>query len=146
MNTAWPSLWMVLILAASGVPGTLDQVRADSNPEHRAKAAVEFAAVAERDAETAYGKGDMDGVRSDLRTMQDAMELAKKSFEEWGKSANHHAGPYKFAETRSHDLLLRLNDLENRMDESERPLVEGPKGRVQEIHDAWFDAIMERKK
>jgi hypothetical protein len=32
------------------------------------------------------------------------------------------------------------------MDDSERPLLEGPKNKVQQVHDAWFDAIMEKKK
>jgi len=136
----------VLLLLTAQMPTTLDQLRTESNPEHRARDAVEFAASAERQAEAAYDKGDTDGVRSDLKTMQDAVELARKSLQASGKNANRHPGPYKFAETRSHELLLRLNDFEHRMDESERPLIEGPKNKVQQIHDAWFDAIMEKKK
>lgn len=140
------ALVLALMLLAAAPPASLDQVKAQSNPEHRAKAAVEFAAAEERDAEAAYDKNDRAAVRSDLKTMEDAVELARQSLEEWGKSANHHPGPYKFAETRSHEILMRLNDLENRMEESDRPMVEGPKNKLQQIHDAWFDAIMERKR
>lgn len=137
---------VLLLLMAQTPPPTLDQVRTESNPEHRARDAVEFAAAAERQAEAAYDKGDTDGVRSDLKTMEDAVELARKSLEASGKNANRHPGPYKFAETHSHEILVRLNDFEHRMEENERPLVEGPKNKVQQIHDAWFEAIMGKKK
>ena len=40
---------------------------------------MEFAAVAERQAEAAYDKGDTDGIRSHLKTMEDAVELAQES-------------------------------------------------------------------
>jgi hypothetical protein len=136
----------VLLLLMAQAPATLDQVKTESNPERRAKDAVGFAAMAERQAEAAYDKGDSDGVRADLRTMEDAMDLAKQSLSESGKKASRHPGPYKFAETRSHELLLRLDDFEHRMDESERPLVENPKKRLQQIHDAWFEEIMEKKR
>jgi hypothetical protein len=43
-------------------------------------------------------------------------------------------------------MLMRLSDFEKRMDESDRPVVEAAKGKLQTIHDAWFDAIMEKKK
>lgn len=136
----------VVLLLMTQTPLTLDQVRAESNPERRARNAVEFAAAAERQAEAAYDKGDTDGVRSDLKTMEDAVELARDSLDAAGKNANRHPGPYKFAETRSHELLLRLNDFEHRMDENERTLLEGSKNKVQQIHDGWFDAIMGKKK
>jgi hypothetical protein len=140
------SVALLLLLMKQALPSTLDEVRTESNPEHRARDAVEFAASAERQAEAAYDKGDTDGVRSDLKTVEDAMELARKSLEATHKNASRHPGPYKFAETRSHEILQRLDDFEHRMDESERPLIEGPKNKVQQIHDAWFDAIMEKKK
>ena len=140
------SVAVLLLLLTQTGPATLDQVRTEANPERRAREAVEFAATAERQAEAAYDKGDMDGLRAGLKTMEDAMDLAQKSLEATGKNANRHPGPYKFAETRSHELLLRLNDFEHRMDEGERALLEGPKNKVQQIHDEWFDAIMEKKR
>jgi hypothetical protein len=136
----------VLLLLMAQAPATLDQVKMESNPERRAREAVEFAATAERQAEAAYDKGDTDGVRAGLRTMEDAMELAKQSLSASGKNANRHPGPYKLAETRSHEILLRLDDFERRMDDNERPLVESPKNKLQQIHDAWFEAIMGKKK
>jgi hypothetical protein len=140
------SVAVLLLLLTQTPPATLDQVRAESNPDRRAREAVEFAAVAERQAEAAYDKGDTDGIRSHLKTMEDAVELAQESLEATGKNATRHPGPYKFAETRSHELLQRLSDFEHRMDEDERSLLEGPKNKVQQIHDAWFEAIMGKKK
>ena len=63
------SVAVLLLLMTQTTPATLDQVRTESNPQHRARDAVEFAAAAERQAEAAYDKGDTDGVRSDLKTM-----------------------------------------------------------------------------
>jgi hypothetical protein len=42
----------------------------------------------------------------------------------------------------SSELLIRLNDLEQRMDAVERDAVDGAKMKVQEIHDSWFEGIM----
>ena len=140
------SVAVLFLLMSQTAPATLDQVRTEANPERRAREAVEFAAAAERQAEAAYDKGDTDGLRSELKTMEDAMDLAQKSLDATGKNANRHPGPFKFAETRSHELLLRLNDFEHRMEQEERALLDEPKNKVQQIHDEWFDAIMEKKK
>jgi hypothetical protein len=40
------------------IPVSLDQVKAESNPARRAKAGADFAAVAERNAEAAFSKGE----------------------------------------------------------------------------------------
>jgi hypothetical protein len=41
---------------------------------------------------------------------------------------------------------VRLGDLEKRMDADERPVIEGPRTKVQQIHDAWFEGIMGKKR
>ena len=56
-------------------------------------------------------------------------------------------GLSKYAETAcSRELLIRLSDLERRMDLDERGLIAGVKTKVQDIHDAWFEGIMGRAK
>ena len=140
------SLLTLLLLLAAQQPLTMDQVKAERDPERRAKAAVEFAAVAERSAEAAYAKGDLPGVAADLARMVEAVELARQSFEQTGRSPGRHPGPYKQAELKTQDILVRLNDLQRRMDAEERDSVEVPKTKVQEIHDAWFEGIMGRKR
>ena len=73
-------LWSVLFFFAANAAPTLDQVRADGNPEHRAKAAVEYAALAERAAELANENGDDTRLAADIKSMVAAMELARDSF------------------------------------------------------------------
>jgi hypothetical protein len=108
--------------------------------------AIEYSVMAERNAEAAYARGETAGVSSELKNMADAVELARQSLELTGKSAMRHPGPYKFGELRTQEMLVRMGDLERKMEAEERPIVEGPKSKVQEIHDAWFDDIMSKKK
>lgn len=136
---------LLLFLAASG-PVTLDQVKADSNPEHRAKAAVDYAAIAERNAESANDNGDDARFAASLKDMVIAMELARDSFTAAGKTPYRQPGSFKTVELESHQLLHRLADLQNKVDSSQKELLDGPIMKIQEIHDAWFDGIMGKKK
>jgi hypothetical protein len=140
------ALFTALALLAQAAPLSLDQIRADSNPEHRAHSAIEYAIAAERSAEAAYSRSDMQGVTNELKNMADAIELARQSLDQTGKSAMRHPAPYKFGELRTQEMLVRLGDLERKMDVDERPVLVGPLAKVQEIHDAWFDGIMSKKK
>jgi hypothetical protein len=134
----------LLLFAAAGNL-TLDQIRADSNPEHRAKAAVDYAVLAERAAEAANEAGDTARLEADLKNMVLAMELARDSFAAAGKTPGRQPGSFKSVELRSHGILVRLTDLRHKLDEDQRPLIDGPIMKVQEIHDAWFDGIMGKK-
>ena len=138
-------LFPILLLLVQG-PSGLDQIRTDTNLEHRAKSAVEFAIQSERNAEMAYSKGDMVAVAAELKTMETAIEVARDAFLQTGRTPQRHAGPYKTAELRTQEMLIRLGDLEKRMDSDERHVLEGPRAKVQEIHDAWFEGIMGKKR
>jgi hypothetical protein len=140
------ALLAALLLYAPPASLNLDQIRSDPNLEHRAHSAIEYSSVAERNSEAAYSKGDLDAVRAELKNMQDAIELAKQSLEQTGKSPQKHPGPYKFGELRTEEMIVRLGDLQHKMDADERPMVDGPKAKVEEVHDAWFDGIMSKKK
>jgi hypothetical protein len=139
-------VYLFLYLFAAAGTLTLDQVRADTSPEHRAKAAVEFAATAERAAEAANESGDVARLATDLKNMVEAMELARDSFTAGGKTPSRQPGSFKSVELRTHDILHRLTDLRHKLDEDERPLIDGPIMKVEEIHDAWFDGIMSKKR
>jgi hypothetical protein len=139
-------LWSVLFFFAGANALTLDQVRAEGNPEHRAKAAVEYAALAERAAESANDNGDQARLTADIKSMVEAMELARDSFVAAGKTPNRQPGSFKGAEMQSHELLHRLSDLQNKMDLDQKAVLDGPIMKIQEIHDAWFDGIMGKKK
>jgi hypothetical protein len=141
-----PLLYPLLLLLASAPSPTLDQIRSDANPEHRAKAAVEYAAAAERAAELANGNGDDARMELELHNMVTAMELARDSFAAAGKTPFRQPGSFKNVELRSHEILHRLSDLRNTVDADEQHVLDGPIMKVQEIHDAWFDGIMGKKK
>jgi hypothetical protein len=140
------ALVTILLLAAQAPPSSLDQIRADPNLEHRAKTAIDFAAQAERNAETAYSKGDMAAVTAELKSMADAIEFADASLRETGRTAMRHPGPYKYGELKTEEMLVRLGDLDHRMEPDEREILSGPRNKVQGIHDAWFEGIMSKKK
>jgi tyrosyl-tRNA synthetase len=135
-----------LLLLTQAVAPSMEQIKAEPNLERRAKHGVEFAMAAERNAEAAYSRGEMPAVQAELKSMVAAVEVAKAALDLTGQNANRHPGPFKSAELKTQDMLSRLNDLERRMDEEERAVVRGPRARVQEIHDEWFDAIMSKGK
>jgi hypothetical protein len=140
------ALFTVLLLLAQPAPASLGQLRAESKPEHRARQAIEFAVASERSAESSYSRGDMAAVLADLQNMEKAVEIARDAFVQTGKTPQRHAGLYKSAEVRTEEILIRLGDLEKRMDSDERSVVEGPRTKVQQIHDAWFEGIMGKKR
>jgi hypothetical protein len=140
-----PVLLLFMLLAAPA-PSSLDQIKSDPNPDHRAKAAIDFSFVAEKNAETAYAKGEMPGVEAELKKVEESLEAAQEAFVASGKTPGRNPGPYKYAELRSRELLVRLGDLEQKMDVSERSYIESVKAKVQEMHDAWFEGIMGRKR
>jgi hypothetical protein len=139
-------LFTIFLLFAAPAPSSLDQVKADPNPEHRARAAIDYSAVAEKNAETAYSKGEMASVAAELKNVEQSMSMADEAFTASKKTPGRNPGPYKYAELRSRELLIRLSDLEQKMDATERTEISRIKAKVQEIHDAWFEGIMGRKK
>ena len=141
-----PLFALFLLFAAPPAPSSLDQVKADPNPDHRAKAAVDYASVAERNAEAAYAKGEMQSVAAELKNVEESFEAAQDAFVASHKTPGRNPGPYKYAEQRSRELLIRLGDLEQKMDTSERSIIADVRAKVQEMHDAWFEGIMGRKK
>jgi len=140
------ALLIPLILLTQAVAPSLDQIRSEPNLEHRARNSVEYAAAAERAAETAYSNSDLPAVAEALKNMVAGMEVAKQALDLTGRSASRHPGPYKAVELKSQEILSRLGDLEKRMDADERDMIARPRSRVQEIHDAWFDGIMGKKR
>jgi hypothetical protein len=140
------AIFTLLVLLAQAPPSSLDQIRTDPNPEHRARLAVDFAAAAERNAEAAYSRGDMTAVTNELKSMANAVDLAGQSLKETGKSPLRHPGPFKYGELKTQEILVRLGDLDHRMEPDERPTLDAPRTKVQEIHDAWFDGIMSKRK
>jgi hypothetical protein len=139
-------LFALFLLLAAPAPTSLDQVKADPNPDRRAKEAIDYASVAEKNAETAYAKGELQSVATELKDVTESIDAAQEAFVAGHKTPGRNPGPFKYAEMRSRELLIRLNDLERKMDSSERSVVVDTRAKVQEMHDAWFEGIMGRKK
>jgi len=139
-------LFTLFLLFAPPAPTSLDQVKADPSPDHRARAAIDYASVAEKNAEAAYAKGEMESVTAELKNVEESVEAAQEAFVAAHKTPGRNPGPFKYAEMRSRELLIRLGDLERKMDTSERAFIGEVRAKVQEIHDAWFEGIMGRKK
>jgi hypothetical protein len=139
-------LLLAAFFAAQQAPSSLEQVRTEANPEHRARMAIDYAGVAEKSAEAAYAKGDLDATVAELKNVGESVQLAQDAFVASHKTPGRNPGPFKYAELRSRELLIRLSDLERRVDLDERDLIAGVKAKVQEIHDAWFEGIMGRAK
>jgi hypothetical protein len=139
-------LFALFLLLAPPAPSSLDQVKSDPNPDHRAKAAIDYASVAEKNAEAAYAKGDTQSVEAELKNVGESLEAAQEALVASHKTPGRNPTPYKYAELHSRELLIRLGDLEQRMDSSERSVIAGVRAKVQEMHDAWFEGIMGRKR
>ena len=139
-------LFALFLLLAAPPPTSLDQIKADPNPDHRAKEAIDYASVAEKNAEAAYVKGDMQSVAAELKDVAGSIDAAQEAFVAGHRTPGRNPGPFKYAEMRSRELLIRLSDLERKMDSSERNVVVDTRAKVQEMHDAWFEGIMGRKK
>ena len=139
-------LLVLFLMMAPPAPLSLDQVKADPNPDHRAKLAIDYASVAEKNAETAYVKGEMQNVEAELKNVGESLDAAQEALVASHKTPGRNPGPYKYAELHSRELLIRLGDLEQKMDSSERRLIADLKAKVQEMHDAWFEGIMGRKR
>ena len=140
------SLFLLVLLAAQPVPASLEQVKAEVNAEHRARLAIDYASAAEKNAETAYARGDLEDTVAALKNVGESIGTAQDAFIASHKTPGRNPGPFKYAEMRSRELLIRLSDLERRMDLDERGLIAGVTTKVQEIHDAWFEGIMGRAK
>ena len=139
-------LLVLFLMMAPPAPLSLDQVKADPNPDHRAKLAIDYASVAEKNAETAYVKGEMQNVEAELKNVGESLDAAQEALVASHKTPGRNPGPYKYAELHSRELLIRLGDLEQKMDSTERGLIATLKAKVQEMHDAWFEGIMGRKR
>lgn len=137
-------LFVLFLLWSPSAPGSLASVRAEPNAERRARFAIDYATVAESKAEEAYTNGDPGTTSAELKNVEASLEVARQSLVASGKTPGRNLGPYKYAEMRSHKLLVRLGDLERKMELSQRNVIAGVKTKVQEIHDAWFEGIMGR--
>jgi len=143
---------VVRLMAAAGLmfvkltASDLQPAKNEPNFEKRSRLALANADQAISEAREAYNKSDMKVVEEKLAEVRESVELAKAALLATGKKPGKSPGPYKYAETKTRELLRRIDGLKHEMDSSERPMVEPVQNRVQEIHDAWLDGILTHAK
>ncbi|MCU1260898.1 MAG: hypothetical protein JWO80_3783 [Bryobacterales bacterium] len=125
-------------LQAAGIP----ELKNEPNLERRARMAIANAESALSEAKAAYAKGDLKAAASDLEEMEKSIEIAQASLTETGKDARKRSKPFKYGEGKTREMLRHIDALENSMDIDDRKIIDGPKAKVQQVHDAWLLGIM----
>jgi hypothetical protein len=113
--------------------------------EQQAHLALDKADRALTEARSAYAGHDMDKVKALIREMIDDLVVAQKSLADTGKDARKRPKQFKYGETKTREMLKRIDSLENEMDIDDREEVAAAKVKVQEIHDEWLLGIMGAK-
>jgi hypothetical protein len=134
------------LLVAGLSAADLQPAKNEPNLEKRSRLALAIADQAISEAREAYSKEDMKTVTAKLAEVRESVELAQTALAATGKKPGRSPGPYKYAETKSRELLKRIEGLKQEMDSTDREAVEPVQNRVQEIHDAWLDGILTHAK
>lgn len=134
------------LLAGRLLAADLDPARNEPNLEKRSRIALAVADQALTEARNAYQAQDMKTTQARLNQVKQSVELAQSALKESGKKPGKSPGPYKYAETKSRELLRRLDGFKEDMDVADRGMVDPVQNRVQEIHDAWLDGILTHAK
>jgi hypothetical protein len=130
-----------------GLPAAdLQPAKNEPNLEKRSRMALANADQAIGEAREAYNKQDMKETEARLVEVRESVELAQKALEASGKKPGRSPAPFKYAETKTRELLRRIEGLKQEMDSSDRQVIEPVQNRVQEIHDAWLDGILTHAK
>jgi hypothetical protein len=124
----------------------LQPAKNEPNLEKRSRMALSVADQAIGEAREAYNKQDLKGTEARLAEVRQSVELAQEALKASGKKPGRSPGPFKYAETKSRELLRRIEGLKQEMDASDREVIEPVQNRVQEIHDAWLDGILTHAK
>jgi hypothetical protein len=141
------AVWAVVGLLVMGLRAAdLQPAKNEPNLEKRSRLALANADTAISEARDAYNAQDMKTTEARLKEVRESVELAQAALTATGKKPGRSPGPYKFAETKSRELLRRLEGLKQEMDAADREVVEPVQNRVQEIHDAWLDGILTHAK
>lgn len=137
------ALGVVCVRAASA---DLEAARAEANLEKRSKLALDNAQAALKAARAAYNKGDNAAAAAALEEVRESVELAQDSLKQTGKDPRSHPKYFKQAEITTRDLLRKMETFQQEMSYVDRPMVDGAKARVQQVHDELLIGLMEGKK
>lgn len=120
----------------------LTEIRNEQNPDRRARLALENADLALTSARDAYKKQEMTETATGLKELEDSVELARESLEETGRDPRRRPKAFKYGESRTRELLRRLDSLENAMDLDDRKLLDPAKLKLKQVNEEWLLGIM----
>ncbi len=138
-------LALFVFLAGQAFAG-LSDIKNEQNPERRAKLALENADVALTAARESYKKQEGPETSTNLKELEDSVELARESLAETGRDPRRRPKAFKFGESRTRELLRRLDSLENDMDLDDRKLLDGAKMKLKQVNEEWLLGIMTGRK
>lgn len=137
---------LALALCVQAAGADLGAAKAEANLEKRSKLALDNAQAALQAARAAYNQGDNAAAAAALEEMRQSVDLARDSLEQTGKNPRGHPKYFKQAEITTRDLLRRMETFQQEMSYLDRPMVEGAKTRVQQVHDDLLIGLMEGKR
>ena len=138
-------LLLAIVLASGAVRADLERAKAEPDLGKRSALALDNAAAALSKARDAYGKGENGQVESYAREIRESVELAERSLQATGKNPRKSPKWFKRAEGSTRDLLRRLDSFQRDMDVADRPILDGVKAKVQQVHDDLLLGVLEGK-
>lgn len=137
---------LALLLIAIPLRADLQRAMAEPNLEKRSQLALDNAAAAYKNARASYEKGDLEAVSTDIKEIQESVDLAFESLTKTGKDPRKSPKWFKKAEIATRDQLRRLDSFQQEMSFSDRPLLDACKARITEVHDQLLVGLMEGKR
>ncbi len=137
--------FLAVPLITGPLRASLDQAKAEPNLEKRSKLALDNAAAALQQAREEYAKGDNHQVEASIAEVRESVDLAGTSLQETGKNPRKNPKWFKRAEIQTRDLLRRMDAFEREMNVADRPMLDGAKAKVQQVHEDLLLGVMEGK-
>ena len=145
------AIWMGVAMWAGPVyaakpPASLDEARAEANPEKRSVLALDFARAAVGRVVSAFEREEDDEARELLESIVEAAALAESSLDETGKHARAKPKYFKNAEIETRKLARDLENSKRKLTYEERDALDPAIARIEEINRRLLLAIMESRK
>jgi hypothetical protein len=137
---------LLALAGAAVLQADLKKAQAEPDLEKRSKLALDNAIAAYQTARDQYQKGEMEQVRASIEEIGQSVDLAYQSLNATGKNPRRSPKFFKSAELETRDLSRRLASFQDQMSYNDRPLLDGVKEIVQQVHDELLLGLMEGKK
>jgi hypothetical protein len=143
---AWGALAALMLSGGGMAWAALDQARAEPNLEKRSKLALDNAGMALKAAREAYRGGDTAATVTEMKELEESVDLAYTSLTETGKNPRKSPRYFKQAEMATRELSRKLDDFQHEMSYNDRSSLDAVKTKVQQVHDDLLTGLMEGRK